>query len=53
MEPIYVHENDIAIQGVVVGVLRKYYARSADPARRRRSPEGARVSAWGGDSGRA
>jgi repressor LexA len=24
MEPIYVHENDIAIQGVVVGVLRKY-----------------------------
>lgn len=24
MEPIYVHENDIAIQGVVVGVLRRY-----------------------------
>lgn len=24
MEPIYVHENDISIQGVVVGVLRKY-----------------------------
>lgn len=24
MSPIYVHENDIAIQGVVVGVIRKY-----------------------------
>ena len=24
MEPIYVHENDIRIQGVVVGVLRRY-----------------------------
>ena len=24
MEPIYVHENDISIQGVVVGVLRRY-----------------------------
>ena len=24
MDPIYVHENDISIQGVVVGVLRKY-----------------------------
>jgi repressor LexA len=24
MEPIYLHENDISIQGVVVGVLRKY-----------------------------
>lgn len=24
MEPIFVHENDISIQGVVVGVLRKY-----------------------------
>jgi repressor LexA len=24
MAPIYVHENDIAIQGVVVGVIRKY-----------------------------
>ncbi len=24
MTPIYVHENDIAIQGVVVGVIRKY-----------------------------
>lgn len=24
MQPIYVHENDITIQGVVVGVLRRY-----------------------------
>lgn len=24
MAPIYVHENDIAIQGIVVGVMRKY-----------------------------
>ena len=24
MEPIYVHENDISIQGIVVGVLRRY-----------------------------
>jgi repressor LexA len=24
MTPIYVHENDISIQGVVVGVLRRY-----------------------------
>jgi repressor LexA len=24
MDPIYVHENDVAIQGVVVGVLRRY-----------------------------
>jgi repressor LexA len=24
MEPIYVHENDITIQGIVVGVMRKY-----------------------------
>ena len=24
MEPIYVHENDITIQGIVVGVLRRY-----------------------------
>lgn len=24
MAPIYVHENDIAVQGVVVGVIRKY-----------------------------
>ena len=24
MEPIYVHENDISIQGVVVGVLRRF-----------------------------
>ena len=24
MLPIYVHENDVTIQGVVVGVLRKY-----------------------------
>jgi len=24
MQPIYVHENDIAIQGVVVGVMRRY-----------------------------
>ena len=24
MEPLYVHENDISIQGVVVGVLRRY-----------------------------
>ena len=24
MEPIFVHENDISIQGVVVGVLRRY-----------------------------
>jgi repressor LexA len=24
MQPIYVHENDIAIQGIVVGVLRRY-----------------------------
>lgn len=24
MSPIYVHENDIAIQGIVVGVIRKY-----------------------------
>ncbi len=24
MQPIYVHENDISIQGVVVGVMRKY-----------------------------
>lgn len=24
MQPIYVHENDISIQGIVVGVLRRY-----------------------------
>ena len=24
MQPIYLHENDIAIQGIVVGVLRRY-----------------------------
>ncbi len=24
MQPIYVHENDISIQGIVVGVMRKY-----------------------------
>ena len=24
MPPIYVHENDITIQGIVVGVLRRY-----------------------------
>ena len=24
MSPMYVHENDISIQGVVVGVIRKY-----------------------------
>ena len=24
MQPIYVHENDIAIQGIVVGVMRRY-----------------------------
>ncbi len=24
MEPMYVHENDISIQGIVVGVLRRY-----------------------------
>jgi repressor LexA len=24
MEPLYVHENDISIHGVVVGVLRRY-----------------------------
>jgi repressor LexA len=24
MQPLYVHENDIAIQGIVVGVLRRY-----------------------------
>jgi len=24
MQPIYVHENDIAIQGIVVGVIRRY-----------------------------
>jgi repressor LexA len=24
MEPIYVHENDITIQGIVVGVMRRY-----------------------------
>ena len=24
MEPLYVHENDISIQGIVVGVLRRY-----------------------------
>jgi repressor LexA len=24
LEPIYVHENDISVQGVVVGVIRKY-----------------------------
>jgi repressor LexA len=24
MAPIYVHENDVTIQGIVVGVLRKY-----------------------------
>lgn len=24
MDPIYVHENDVTIQGIVVGVLRKY-----------------------------
>ena len=24
MEPIYVHENDVTIQGIVVGVLRRY-----------------------------
>ena len=24
MQPIYVHENDVAIQGIVVGVLRRY-----------------------------
>jgi repressor LexA len=24
MQPIYVHENDISIQGIVVGVMRRY-----------------------------
>jgi repressor LexA len=24
MQPMYVHENDITIQGIVVGVLRRY-----------------------------
>ena len=24
MDPIYVHENDITIQGIVVGVMRRY-----------------------------
>ena len=24
MAPIYVHENDVTIQGIVVGVLRRY-----------------------------
>ena len=24
MNPIYVHENDISIQGIVVGVLRRF-----------------------------
>jgi repressor LexA len=24
MSPIYVHENDISIQGIVVGVMRRY-----------------------------
>jgi repressor LexA len=24
MQPMYVHENDISIQGIVVGVLRRY-----------------------------
>jgi len=24
LSPMYVHENDIAIQGIVVGVIRKY-----------------------------
>jgi repressor LexA len=24
MQPIYVHENDITIQGIVVGVMRRY-----------------------------
>lgn len=24
MQPIYVHENDVTIQGIVVGVLRRY-----------------------------
>jgi repressor LexA len=24
MQPIYLHENDVAIQGIVVGVLRRY-----------------------------
>jgi len=24
MAPIYVHENDVSIQGIVVGVLRRY-----------------------------
>ena len=24
LEPIYVHENDLTIQGVVVGVIRRY-----------------------------
>ena len=24
MSPIYVHENDMTIQGIVVGVMRKY-----------------------------
>jgi repressor LexA len=24
MDPIYVHENDVTIQGIVVGVLRRY-----------------------------
>ena len=24
MQPMYVHENDVKIQGIVVGVLRKY-----------------------------
>jgi repressor LexA len=24
MSPMYIHENDISIQGVVVGVLRRY-----------------------------
>jgi repressor LexA len=24
MQPIYVHENEVTIQGIVVGVMRKY-----------------------------
>ena len=24
LQPMYVHENDIAIQGIVVGVIRRY-----------------------------
>ncbi|MGH9888593.1 MAG: LexA family protein, partial [bacterium] len=24
MQPIYVHENDVTIQGIVVGVMRRY-----------------------------